>query len=146
MEGEESDQPLEVHLAELVREQVLRRTFQEVPHAVEVEIDELEQRDDGLLDLAGRPPAAAPPPPRLLGSYDPVLLGWTSREPLLGPHHAVITANGLFRPFALVGGRAAATWSMPGGKVVLEPFRRLSREDEAALEADAADVVRFLTG
>ena len=107
---------------------------------------ELEQRDDGLLDLAGRPPAAAPPPPRLLGSYDPVLLGWTSREPLLGPHHAVITANGLFRPFALVGGRAAATWSMPGGKVVLEPFRRLSREDEAALEADAADVVRFLTG
>jgi GTPase len=37
-----------VLLAELVREQVLRRTFQEVPHAVEVVIDDLEQRDDGL--------------------------------------------------------------------------------------------------
>ena len=35
-------------LAELVREQVLRRTFQEVPHAVEVVIDDVEQRDDGL--------------------------------------------------------------------------------------------------
>jgi GTP-binding protein Era len=43
---ERSDQPLEVLLAELVREQVLRRTFQEVPHAVEVVIDELEERGD----------------------------------------------------------------------------------------------------
>ena len=32
-----SDQPETVLLAELVREQVLRRTFQEVPHAVEVD-------------------------------------------------------------------------------------------------------------
>ncbi|MFT4034327.1 MAG: GTPase Era [Patulibacter sp.] len=44
-----SDQRLEVHLAELVREQVLRRTFQEVPHSVEVEVTEIERRDDGLL-------------------------------------------------------------------------------------------------
>ena len=43
-----SDQPLEVLMAELVREQVLRRTFQEVPHAVEVVIDEVEEREDGL--------------------------------------------------------------------------------------------------
>jgi GTPase len=41
---EVSDQPEEVRLAELVREQVLRRTRQEVPHAVEVQIDEIEQR------------------------------------------------------------------------------------------------------
>ncbi len=41
-----SDQPLDVILAELVREQVLRRTFQEVPHSVEVLIDELERRED----------------------------------------------------------------------------------------------------
>ena len=44
--GERSDQPLEVTLAELVREQVLRRTFQEIPHAVEVVIDEIERRGD----------------------------------------------------------------------------------------------------
>ena len=41
---EVSDQPERVMLAELVREQVLRRTRQEVPHAVEVQIDELEER------------------------------------------------------------------------------------------------------
>jgi GTPase len=40
-----SDQPERVLLAELVREQVLRRTRQEIPHAVEVQIDELEERD-----------------------------------------------------------------------------------------------------
>jgi GTPase len=42
-----SDQPESVLLAELVREQVLRRTFQEVPHSVEVIIDDvLRERDD----------------------------------------------------------------------------------------------------
>jgi GTP-binding protein Era len=44
---EPSDQPETVVLAELVREQVLRRTFQEVPHAVEVIIDDVvRERDD----------------------------------------------------------------------------------------------------
>ena len=33
-------------LAELVREQVLRRTRQEVPHAVEVQVDEIAERAD----------------------------------------------------------------------------------------------------
>jgi GTPase len=46
--GERSDQPREVLLAELIREQVLRRTFQEIPHAVEVFVDEIEEHDDGL--------------------------------------------------------------------------------------------------
>jgi len=41
---ERSDQSVDVTLAELVREQVLRRTFQEVPHSVEVKVDEIEDR------------------------------------------------------------------------------------------------------
>ena len=45
---EGSDQPREVLLAELIREQVLRRTFQEVPHAVEVVIEEIEWPKDDL--------------------------------------------------------------------------------------------------
>lgn len=104
----------------------------------------LTRRDDGFLDLAARKPPARLPQPRLLGAFDPVLLGWRSREAILGTHHTVITVNGLFRPFALIRGRAAATWSMPGGKVVMEPFGRLRPEDTAALAADAEDVVRFL--
>ena len=46
---EHTDQPEAVRLAELVREQVLRRTRQELPHAVEVEVSEIERRGDGLL-------------------------------------------------------------------------------------------------
>jgi hypothetical protein len=105
---------------------------------------QLTQREDGLLGLSGRKPSATLPQPRLLGAFDPVLLGWRSREAILGTHRAVITVNGLFRPFALIRGRATATWSMAAGMVALEPFHRLSREDAVALEADAKDVVRFL--
>jgi GTPase len=43
---EVSDQPEHVVLAELVREQVLHRTRQEVPHAVEVQVDELTELED----------------------------------------------------------------------------------------------------
>ena len=46
-----SDQPEEVRLAELVREQVLRRTREEVPHAVEVQIESIES-DAGLTRIA----------------------------------------------------------------------------------------------
>jgi Winged helix DNA-binding domain len=107
---------------------------------------ELAREEDGLVDLAGRPLAAGLPPPRLLGAYEPVLLGWRSREPLVGPHGRAVVANGLFRPFALVGGRAVATWRLSRGEVALEPFGRLRRADAVALDADAADVVRFLDG
>ncbi len=44
-----SDLAEHVHLAELVREQVLRRTREELPHAVEVEVSEIHEREDGLL-------------------------------------------------------------------------------------------------
>jgi GTP-binding protein Era len=46
-----SDLPSEIHLAELIREQVLRRTRDEVPHAVEVVVDSVESRPDGLIDV-----------------------------------------------------------------------------------------------
>lgn len=44
-----SDQPLAIELAELIREQILRRTFQELPHAVEVIVEEIEEQREGLL-------------------------------------------------------------------------------------------------
>jgi GTPase len=44
-----SDQPLSVLLAELVREAAIRRTFQELPHAVEAIVEEIEHPRDGLV-------------------------------------------------------------------------------------------------
>ena len=46
--GAASDQPLTLRLAELVREAVIRRTFQELPHAVEVVVEDIERPRDGL--------------------------------------------------------------------------------------------------
>lgn len=45
---ESSDQPQHVLLAELIREQIIRRTFQEVPHAVEVAVEEVDRPGDNL--------------------------------------------------------------------------------------------------
>jgi len=46
-----SDQASEVLLAELIREQVIRRTRDEIPHSVEVSVNEIEERDDGLVTV-----------------------------------------------------------------------------------------------
>jgi DNA glycosylase AlkZ-like len=106
------------------------------------------QRPDGLAELPAGTPRDEPalPPPRLLGAFDPLLLGWSSREPIVGPHRQIVTVNGLFRPFALAGGRAVATWTAAGGKVELAPFAELDAGTRAALDTDAADVTRFLGG
>jgi DNA glycosylase AlkZ-like len=104
----------------------------------------LEQREDGLVELKGSPEPAPLPPPRLLGAFDPLLLGWTSREEVVGPHEVLVTINGIFRPFALVGGRAVARWGLAGGKVTIEHLSKVRKKDAAALEADAEAVKRFL--
>ncbi|HWF33038.1 MAG TPA: crosslink repair DNA glycosylase YcaQ family protein, partial [Solirubrobacteraceae bacterium] len=107
---------------------------------------ELHERADGLLELRARRGSTPPqPPPRLLGAFDPLLLGWCSREEIVGANKTLVTNNGLFRPFALVRGKAAASWRLVKGEVVLEPFGRLARVDAAALEDDARDVVRYLS-
>jgi hypothetical protein len=105
---------------------------------------ELVEREDGLVHLAASPPVAEVPGPRLLGPYDPLLLGWTSRESVLGPHTQLVTINGIFKPFAMVKGRAVATWRLNRGKVTIEPLGRVTKTAKGALAADAADVERFM--
>jgi hypothetical protein len=105
---------------------------------------ELVERDDGLVHLARHPPSPEIPGPRLIGAYDPVLLGWTSREQIISPHNHLVTNNGLFRPFAMVKGRAVARWRLTGGKVSIEPLSRITKKATAALEVEARDVERFM--
>jgi GTPase len=52
--GEATDLPGRLRVAELVREQVLRRTREELPHAVEVDVHDVEERADGLLVIGAR--------------------------------------------------------------------------------------------
>ena len=101
------------------------------------------------LAAAGPPPEPAEtselPPPRLLGSFEPCLLGWTSRADIVGDNAPnLVTVGGMFYPFAMVRGRAVARWKLRDDGVELEPFRGISKADRAALERDAEDVRRFL--
>jgi hypothetical protein len=105
---------------------------------------QLDEREDGLVDLAKRPEPAPMPGPKLLGAYDPLLLGWTSRADVIGPHEFLVTNNGLFRPFALVDGLAVATWRFSSGVASIEPLQQVTKKAMKALEAEAADVERFL--
>jgi len=61
-----SDQSSELLLAELIREQVLNRTRQEIPHSVEVSVLEVEQREDGLVTVKAEVWAEAESQKRIL--------------------------------------------------------------------------------
>jgi hypothetical protein len=105
---------------------------------------ELRNEPGGLVDLRARARMGPLPPPRLLGPWEPVLVGWTSRAPVLGEHDATVVTGGLFRSFAMVGGRGVATWRLQDSGIEIEPFAPVSDEDAAALHEDAGAVTRFL--
>jgi hypothetical protein len=99
---------------------------------------------------AGPAPASAddPPPlpaPRLLGAFEPLLLGWVSREPVIGRHAGLVTSNGIFHPFALVDGRAVAKWRLVRDRIEIEPLEPLAADVLAALQRDGEDVRRYLS-
>ncbi len=97
-----------------------------------------------LVDLADRGPVAGVPPPRLLGPFDPLLLGWASRQPFTGKHTTVVTTNGIFRPFALVDGRVVATWGLSGGTLRIRLLEPVADAALDALHHEAAAVLRYL--
>jgi hypothetical protein len=106
----------------------------------------LRELPGGLVDLARRPRAAPLPPPRLLGTFEPVLLGWCSRADILGADEPHVISGGMFRNFALVGGRGLGVWRLSGtaGRVQIDPFAELTGEDAAALARDGEALIRFL--
>lgn len=53
-EGTSTDQPPPAFVAELVREKLLARTREELPHSIAVVIEDYEERDDGLLWIQAR--------------------------------------------------------------------------------------------
>jgi Winged helix DNA-binding domain len=102
----------------------------------------------GLVRLTGREQDADDlPAPTLLGAFDPVLHGWPDRRWVLGDvEPGVVTNNGVFRPVALVGGRAVATWGLAAGRLTRDPLPgvRIAARDELALDVDADRVVAYL--
>jgi hypothetical protein len=98
-----------------------------------------------LKDARARTIEPATPSPRLLGPWDELLMGWASRDLVLGDRQDVVTVNGIFKPVVLVRGRTVGTWGLPGGRVQLSPYEELTATVERALQREAADVERFLS-
>jgi hypothetical protein len=110
---------------------------------------ELLELGDGLVDLARRAPVPDRIPARLLGAFDPYLLGWRDRSFAVPAEHArrVHPGGGILRATATRDGVAVGTWSAQrtGGRaeIALEPFPGAPEDD--AFAEDAADVARFLS-
>jgi len=104
---------------------------------------EITERTDGLVDVR-RAEAPPLPPPRLLGPFDPLLLGWCSRELVLDRAEEVVTVNGIIKAIALIDGRAAGTWTMPGGRVELRLWKEQDPATAAALYREASAVETYL--
>ena len=79
--------------------------------------------------------ADAPRAPRLLGHFDPLLMGYQDRTLILDPAHArsIQAGGGFIQPTVLAGGRVAGTWRLnrrPGrAHLVVAPFTPTGRRD-----------------
>jgi hypothetical protein len=91
--------------------------------------------------LGSDPKGSEPVPPRLLGAFDPYLLGWKDRGFAVPAEHAkkVHPGGGMLRPVVTVDGLAVGTWRRQRGEVEIEPFGEL----DADLDGEIEDIGRF---
>ena len=112
--------------------------------------DRLRTRQDDLVELVSAARIGRLSRPRLLGAFEPLLMGWRSREPVLGEHDARVVTGGIFRAFAFAplaehpGGRPVAIWKFSRDGVELTPLQALDPSLADALAADGDAVLQFL--
>jgi len=92
---------------------------------------------------------SGPPVMRLLGAYDTYLLGYRDRTPALNAAHAkrIQAGGGVIHPSVCVDGRIVGRWRLERkrtARVVAEPFESTLDALREQLQAEAADVGRFL--
>jgi len=86
----------------------------------------------------------------LLPAFDAYLLGYRRRDLAVAPalHRRLQRGGGWLHPAVVVNGRAVAAWSLRRfdgrGRLQIEPFAGISRAIRAGIEAEVADIGRFL--
>ena len=86
----------------------------------------------------------------LLPGFDIYLLGYQKRDLAVPQQHAkrINAGGGILHPALLMDGRAVGTWKSLRKKnhldVIVEPFAQLAPEVYPGLEAEVADLARFL--
>jgi hypothetical protein len=97
-----------------------------------------------------RPEAPDPPETgpvlRLVGAFDTYLLGYRSRDAMLDPLYAkqIQAGGGIIHPAILLDGRVIGTWRLRRNSVIPRLFAPLDPALVPLLEAEAADLGRFL--
>ncbi|WP_240746581.1 winged helix DNA-binding domain-containing protein [Cryptosporangium phraense] len=95
---------------------------------------------------------ASPPPDaepansiRLVGHFDPYLLGYADKTAAVPPKFVdrVRTGGGFVTPTVLVDGVAVATWRQHGSTIAVDPFEPLPNDVQSAVAAEIADIHRF---
>ena len=87
---------------------------------------------------------------KMLGAFDPYLLGYRTRDLGVRPElfKRVHPGGGVIRPTILVDGRVVATWTRKrvGRKlsITVNPFEALSDEVRAGIDEEVEDIGRFL--
>lgn len=79
------------------------------------------------------------PPCVLLPGFDQTVMAYRDRDRLVDAAHLrkVVNAAGIVFPVAVLRGRARARWKLDGEKILVTPFERLLKKDEAALKRAA---------
>jgi hypothetical protein len=92
------------------------------------------------------PDPDTPAPVRFLPKWDNVLLAFADRTRVLPENYRkrVIRMNGDVAQTLLVDGFVAGTWRAEDGRVVVEPFARLSREAQRAVKDESERLETFL--
>lgn len=109
--------------------------------------------DDGreLFDLpdAPRPDPDTPAPPRLLYDFDNLLLSHADRTRVItdGYHEQNFDVNGAMPSVVLLDGFTTGTWKITRARqaatLAIQPWRRLSARDRAALTVEGAALLAF---
>jgi hypothetical protein len=101
-----------------------------------------------LFDLPDAPLADpdAPAPVRFLPEYDNVFLAHADRARIVDPadRPRLGFGDGRFFKMLLIGGFLRAAWRLVDGNVVVQPARKLSNRDAAAVEAEGRRLAAFL--
>ncbi|GAA3519097.1 hypothetical protein FHR32_006291 [Streptosporangium album] len=104
-----------------------------------------DERGRELLDLpaAPRPDPGTPAPVRFLPAFDNAILGYHDRGRIIDDAHRGLSVAGA--RMVLLDGRAAATWTVEAGTVVVTPLRPFSQADRTAVAEEGRALAPFLS-